>query len=197
VGTNRLEAFSDGVFAVAITLLVLDIKVPHVSEVAIGKRLLQALLDQWPVYLAFVTSFLSILIMWVNHHNIFRCIDRTDHQFLIINGLLLMGITFVPLPTALVSEYLLQRDAHVAAAVYGATYMVIALLFNLLWWYAIHQDRLLAPDADRQFVKRLSRGYRFGPLLYFAVFMLAFVSAPASLALSLALAVFFALPTSR
>jgi len=99
--TGRLEAFSDGVIAVAITLLVLDIKVPHATDLG-GGTLLRALSHQWPVYLAYLTSFATILVMWLNHHNLFKQIKRVDHTLLLLNGLLLLGVTLVPFPTALI-----------------------------------------------------------------------------------------------
>src|SRR5215469_2591255 len=100
--TGRVEAFSDGIFAIAATLLVLDLKVPQTG----GRTLASALRSQWPTYLAFVTSFATILIMWINHHRIFTLIGRSDDRLLFYNGLLLFGVTLVPFPTALVAEYL-------------------------------------------------------------------------------------------
>ena len=100
--TARIEAFSDGVFAIAITLLVLDLKVPR--DLPDGQTLTGALLAQWPAYLAFASSFMTILIMWVNHHRIFTLVGRSDSRLLFFNGLLLMGVTVVPFPTALVAD---------------------------------------------------------------------------------------------
>ena len=102
---GRLEAFSDGVFAIAITLLVLEIVVPHVEEPG---ELGQALLDLWPSYLAYATSFLTIGIMWINHHTVFRQLGEVDHRFLFINLGLLMCISFVPFPTTLLADLLDQ-----------------------------------------------------------------------------------------
>src|SRR5580704_15078074 len=129
--TDRVEAFSDGVFAIAITLLVLDIKVPR--ELPVDVTLAMALLREWPSYLAFVTSFATILNMWINHHRIFTLIDRVDDRLLFYNGLLLLGVTVVPFPTALVAAYLGHPGQYVAAAVYNGTFIVIAVFFNLLW----------------------------------------------------------------
>ena len=193
-GTSRLEAFSDGVFAIAITLLVLDIKVPKVSELPAGKTLTEALLDSWPVYLAYVTSFLTILIMWVNHHNLFKNIKRTDQTFLLINGLLLMVVSLVPFPTSLLAEYIQEPQQNVAAIVFSGTYLLIALIFNALWRYASHNDRLLGANVDRAFVQNVNRQYAFGPFLYLVCFAAAFFNGMISFLIALALAVFFALP---
>ncbi len=191
--TGRIEAFSDGVFAVAITLLVLDLRTPH--DIAGGRDLLTALLRQWPAYAGFVTSFATIGIMWVNHHRLFTMIRRSDDVLLLLNGLLLLGITFVPFPTAVLAEYFPRTGRHVAAEVYSGTYVVIAIFFNLLWRYASHRGRLLGKGADPHTVAAITRGYSFGPPSYALSFILAFLSAEASLAMNFALAIFFALPS--
>lgn len=193
--TGRVEAFSDGVFAIAVTLLVLDIKVPRIHDLPAGERLLPALLQQWPTYLAYITSFLTILIMWINHHKLFNEIRRCDHWFLVINGLLLMVVSVVPFPTALLAEYIRQPDAKLAAAIYSGVYVLIALLFNLLWRYASANDRLLRHNKDLHFIANINRQYAFGPLLYLIAFVLAFLNVTASVGMCLLLAIFFALPT--
>jgi uncharacterized membrane protein len=190
--TARIEAFSDGVFAIAITLLVLDLKVPHGVPEKTG--LLRVLLAQWPAYLAFVTSFATIGIMWINHHRLFALIARSDHSLLLLNGLLLLFVTFVPFPTAIVAEYVQGRDQHVAALVYSGTFTVLAIIFNLLWRYASYKNRLLDRRADPDAVSAITRAYSFGPALYLVSFVLAFFNVPASLAVTVALAIFFALP---
>ncbi len=116
-GTGRIEAFSDGVIAVAITLLILDVHVPNVQT-----ELLQALLKQWPTYLGYVTSFLVITIFWANHHNMFRHIQQVDYPLLVINSWFLMCIAFIPFATAVLTQYIASpTEQHTAAIVYGAT----------------------------------------------------------------------------
>src|SRR5262252_166199 len=190
--TARIEAFSDGVFAIAITLLVLDLKVP--KDLERGRSLAAALAAQWPAYIAFITSFLTILIMWVNHHRIFTLVGRSDDRLMLYNGLLLMGVTLVPFPTSLVAEYLRYEGQRTAVIVYNATFIGIAICFNLLWRTAAVNDRLLHPNADRAAVGRIFDAYRYGPLWYVIAFGMTFVSVMASLALNLALAIFYALP---
>ena len=192
--TGRVEAFSDGVFAIAITLLVLNIQVPH--DLPVGKSLAGALIDQWPTYLAFVTSFATIGIMWINHHRLFTHILRSDNTLLVLNGLLLMGITVVPFATALLAAYIGHPDEQVAALVYGGTLVLIAIFFNVLWLYASHGRRLLDRKADEGSVRAITRQYRVGPLLYLAGFLLAFVNVPLSIGTYLLLALYFALPGS-
>src|SRR4030095_5462388 len=137
--TARLEACSDGVFAIAITLLVLDLKVPR--ELGQERTLDQALVAQWPAYVAFLSSFLTILIMWVNHHRMFTLIGRADDRLLFYNGLLLLGVTLVPFPTSLVAEYLRHEGQRVAALVYNGTFIFLGMCFNMLWRRAAVGDR--------------------------------------------------------
>ena len=195
--TGRLEAFSDGVFAIAITLLILQIPLPDLTKNE--PNLLTQLGNQWATYLAYIVSFLTILIMWVNHHIIFRLIHRTDQLFLILNGLLLMVITFVNYPMAVLARSLqspdrpgLSSDQHTAALFYNGTFIVIAIIYNLLWRYASHNRRLLSKSADPLLVDSVNKQYRFGPLFYAAAFLLAILSVWGSLVLNLLLAVYFA-----
>lgn len=196
--TGRIEAFSDGIFAIAVTLLILDIKVPPArGPGARAVNLGVALMAQWPAYLAYVISFMTVLIMWVNHHKLFLHIRRIDHMFLVLNGLLLMGVTAVPFPTALLSAYINTPQAKTAGAVYCGTFLVIALLFFLLWWYASRDRRLLARSLDVESAAAITRQFRFGPPLYVLAFLLAFANVWAGLGMCTALAVFFAFPGIR
>jgi uncharacterized membrane protein len=189
--TARIEAFSDGVFAIAITLLVLDLKVPR--DVHEQERLVHILLGQWPAYLAFLTSFATILIMWINHHRIFTLVGQCDDRLLFYNGLVLLGVTLVPFPTSLVSEYLRHDGQRFAALIFNGTYIFIAICFNLLWRSASGHGRLLRRDADPNAVAAITEAYRYGPAWYVLAFALSFVSVTSSLILNLALAVYYAL----
>jgi len=191
--TGRVEAFSDGVFAIAITLLVLDLKVPRAEEIPAGMSLWQYLLGEWPVFLAYFVSFLTILIMWASHHRLFKQIRRINSTFLYINGLLLLFISVVPFPTSLLAEHIQHENSHTAMAIYSGNSFIIAVLFNLLWRYAAHKNRLLDRNADPVFVKGVNRQYWFGPPLYLMAFILAYVDVIASIATCFFLAIFFAL----
>ena len=193
--TGRIEAFSDGVFAVAITLLVLNIQVP--SPLPPDNNLIRSLFRQWPVYLAFLTSFATIGIMWINHHRLYTHIKRSDNTLMVLNLLLLLIIIFIPFPTALLAQYIFDPNEHQAAAFYSGVFCVMAICFNLLWRYASHENRLLARDADQHAVKAITNQYMFGPLLYLVTFGVAWISGPACIALNLLLAMFFALPGKR
>ncbi len=196
--TGRLEAFSDGVFAVAITLLVLTIKIPGV-DVPAGHlpndaQLWPMLLNEWPMLAAYTTSFATIGVMWINHHRLYTHIKRTNTILLLLNLLLLLVIVFIPVPTALVAEYLVRPDQYAAALLYSGTYVILAVCFNLLWRYASYHNRLLAKNADIRAVRAISIQYWFGPLPYLVAFILALFSTLASLILCFILALFFAIP---
>jgi uncharacterized membrane protein len=189
--TARIEAFSDGVFAIAITLLILEIKIPASSN----GNLYGLLMKQWPSYVSFLISFTFIGIMWINHHRLFTHIKRSDNGLLIFNLLLLLGVTSVSFPTAVLAANLGGRDQRTAAMLYHGTYIFIAVCFNLLWRYATSSKRrLLAAEFDETAVKRISSQYRLGPVLYLICFVLAWLSVPLSLLLNAALACFFAFP---
>ena len=196
--TSRLEAFSDGVFAVAITLLVLNIKIPGIdlpsSKLPDDTNLWPALLNEWPMLAAYGTSFATIGVMWLNHHRLYIHIKRTNTVLILLNLLLLLIIVFIPVPTALLAEYLVKPDQHAAAIVYSGTFLAMACCFNILWRYASYHNRLLGKNVDQRGVTAISRQYLFGPLLYLIALGLAFVNTPASIILNFLLALFFALP---
>jgi uncharacterized membrane protein len=178
--TGRLEAFSDGVFAIAITLLIIDIKVPHLSPEAADRELWAALLGLWPSFLALVMSFASILIMWVNHHGMLGLVQRVDAGFLFANGCLLLLVTFVPFPTAVLADYLDREAANTAAALYCGTYVLINLAYNLLWHTATHH-RLVQAQVPEAHIQKIRTAYRLALPVYVVATALAFVHAVAGL----------------
>jgi uncharacterized membrane protein len=193
--TDRLEAFSDGVFAIAITLLILEVKVPHAGTEGGLARALAAL---WPSYLGYVISFVTLGIMWANHHAMFTYIRRTDRYFLLIHVFFLMCISFLPFPTAVLAEHLPEPDSRrVAVALYSATLVVIALAYNAVWWYAVTGRRLLGRNADPDAVRTISRRYALGPISYLVSFALAFANVWASLSVHGILAFLYLLPEGK
>lgn len=138
--TGRVEAFSDGVFAIAITLLVLnllDLKLPGLTTDP--STLARALAGAWPTYLVFLLSFATILIMWVYHHRLFQELKRAETSLLFANGFLLLLVTAVPFPTNLVDVYLRTPAASVACAVYAGFFVLINIAYDLLWWTIARQ----------------------------------------------------------
>ena len=189
--TARLETFADGVMAIAITLLILEVKShPDVP----GSRLAAVLSHDWPSYAAYVVSFLVIGIIWVNHHHMFRLIERTNHAFLMMNVVFLMPIAVLPWPTALVADHLQDSGRTIAAVVYGLVMESTAIMFNVVWRYASHGKRLLDPRVSDEAIERANRNYLVGPVVYGVATLVALVNAWASLAIFAALAVYWLLP---
>ena len=187
--TGRLESFSDGIFAFAITLLVLGL---HDPAQAVGDNLLKGLINEWPAFFAFFTSFLTILIMWVNHHDMFNFIRKTDTRFMFLNGFLLLTVTLNPFTTSLVADNLLDTNASTAAGVYAGVFVFLSIVWNLLWRYASSGHRLVTNVVSDANIKKVNRDFDMGTLLYGACFVLAFFSGIASVVAILLMAVFWA-----
>ena len=186
--TTRMETFSDGIFAIAATLLVLELSVHGVS----GKRLGHELLHIWPSYLAYVTSFVTIGIIWINHHHTVSLIGRVNRTFLFINNLLLLTIAFLPFPTKLVAQNLRGGGGEEAAALaYAATFVLMAVL-HLIWWrYARNSRRLIAAETPDAALRAVDRAYLPGVPMYGTVFVVAFFSPLAAVLITFAIAAFY------
>ena len=191
--TGRVEAFSDGVFAIAITLLVLNLKIPHGDG---SGDLSSILLKQWPTFIAFLNSFGTILIIWMNHHNLFGNIHRTNNIFMLANGFLLLCVTFLPFPTSLVADYYGHPGEITAAALYCGTFFVMSIAFNILWRYASYKHRLLSRSVSTEQVESINRQYLVGPTFYGLSLIVSFVNVTASLLLTIVLAVFYSITAS-
>jgi uncharacterized membrane protein len=189
--TARIEAFSDGVFAIAITLLILEIQVPPQTP---HGGLAGALMNLWPSYLAFLASFMTIGIMWLNHHRLFTLIIKNDDGLIAFNLLLLLGVTWLPFPTALLAEHLEgpHADQKTAALVYAGSFFAIAIVFNLMWRY-VCRAKIVYEHLN---VRAITRQYALGPIMYAGLVVVAFFSAEWCLALSILFALYFALPPS-
>lgn len=174
--SRRAEAFSDGVFAIAITLLVLNLRLPAPTRgcSTVGCELLAA----WPSYFAYVVSFLTIGIMWMNHHTILGHVTRVDRPLLVLNLLLLMGVVAIPYPTEVVAAHLVRDGGGTAAFAYGLVMIVISAGFGGIWVYVVtHGDRLgapLPPDALRRSIP----GFTLGGVVYAAGAVIAVVGFP-------------------
>ena len=188
--TARLETFSDGVFGIAATLLILEIRLPGHGT------LTHQLLGLWPSYIAYATSFATIGIMWINHHEIFRHVARANRTFLALSVLFLMVIAFIPFPTLVLARHLNDGNATTAAVFYGLTNIVMAIMFSAIWFYASRGRRLLAADADQRAVTGISRSFVPGVPLYAAATASAFISSWIAVGLFCALAVFYVLESS-
>jgi uncharacterized membrane protein len=192
VSTGRLESFSDGVIAVAITLLVLNIAVPKPPDPHLG----HSLGVQWPVYAAYVTSFLTIGIIWINHHAMISRLARADHTVLILNLLLLLTIGVIPFGTSLMATYLKEGQGDkLAAAIYAGIFLAMSLAFGgLNRQILLRRTHLLKVELSLEHRRKILARGRAGLPPYMLATGIAAVSAYASLAICAALAVFYALP---
>ena len=185
-GTGRLETFSDGVFAIAATLLVLEFSVTSTRD------LTHQLLHLWPSYLAYVTSFVTIGIIWMNHHHTVSLLGRIDRTMLFVNNLLLLTVAFLPFPTGLVGRAIQEGHGEQAAALaYAATLVVMAILHQFWWRYARNDRRLIADGTPDSALRAVDRAYLPGVPMYGAVFVLAFFSPLAAVFLTFAIAAFY------
>jgi uncharacterized membrane protein len=187
--TNRLEAFSDGVFAIAITLLVLEIRVPS------GESLGRGLLLLWPSYLAYAISFIVIGAIWINHHAMFDWIVRADQKLLLLNTLHLLFIAFLPFPTAVLAEAFHRHSGQeIATAFYGGTLTMIGVLVTAMWWYAASRHELLIDTLSPEQAKTIGKRFLIGPAGYGFATLLAFLNPWLSIALFVMLNVYFLWP---
>ncbi len=172
--TERITAFSDGVFSIAITLLVLNLRVP----IVLSSKLPGELLKQSPSLLSYLLSFVIVGIYWIAHHNMFHYIKRSDRPFLWINILLLMCVAFIPFPAGLLGQYPTQS---ISVIIYASSLILTNLMLSLLWWYATSNHRLVDQDTDPHFVRTVNRRNMTAPVVYLVSIGLSFLSPLASL----------------
>jgi uncharacterized membrane protein len=189
VSTDRLESFSDGVMAIAITLLVLELRVPATSESGLARDLL----EQWPSFAAYGVSFAVIGIIWVNHHAVLANVARVDRPLLFLNLLLLLFVAAIPWPTALVAEHLQgpEIDASVAVAVYGGNATAVALSFNLMWRWIVRDDTMIHDHLDVETLRATTRRFSLGLIVYPVAVGLAFVSPLAAMGVHALVALYY------
>jgi uncharacterized membrane protein len=194
MSVGRLEAFSDGVLAIVITLLILDVKVPTAAEGHLGRELAA----QWPQYAAYLSSFLIVGTIWLNHHAVVSLLARADHGVQVHNLLLLLPVSVLPWPTAVLAEYLRDGtadDQRVAVLLYGITSSLMAVTFNLMWRYLLRHPELRRPEVTRESLAVRNRRFNIGLLSYPVVTLVGLLSVPLFLVLVFALAVLYLLPT--
>jgi uncharacterized membrane protein len=175
MGKGRTEAFSDGVFAIAITLLILEIKVPPINGQS-NRELAWALVSLWPSFFAFVGSFATILVLWINHHGLFTLAEHATPNFLFANGFLLLCVTFIPFPTALLAQHLTGPGANTATVVYCGTYVLTNLSYHLLL-SAVTSPQSIRKDVSPTLIRRVRIAYVFGSLIYIAATVVAWFHA--------------------
>jgi uncharacterized membrane protein len=189
--TGRLEAFSDGVFAIAITLLIIEVAVPEGHA-----PLLDRLIDQWPSYLVYALSFATIGVMWANHHNIYPLIGRCTHGLVVANLALLLVVAFIPFPTKVLGDNLRDvplADKRTAALFYNGTFFLMAVMYNTMWQIAAWKNRLIAPGREAE-AEIVSRKYWPGSPAYLFAIAVAFWSPLASIAVNTVVMFLYGLP---
>jgi uncharacterized membrane protein len=191
VETARLEAFSDGVFAIAITLLIIEVGVN-----AGGGSLAHRLAEQWPSYAAYVVSFAMIGIIWLNHHQMFKSIRSADHGLFVLNLALLLVVSFIPFPTKIMGDELhgTFADRRTAALFYGSTFVAVSLAFNALWLWAARGRRLIEPRTIQPSVDAHTRRNLLGIPAFTVATLVAFWSPEVALILYGAIALSYLLP---
>jgi uncharacterized membrane protein len=188
VSTSRTEAFSDGKDAIAATLLVLELKVPQVEPGGLA----DALLESWPSYATYVVSFLTIGIIWVNHHAVLDRIREVNRPLLFMNLMFLMAVAAIPFPTALLGDYLQAgHDERLAAVVYGGTMSLMGVTFGAIWAYAVLSDDLLHARVDRTRARRSLWIFAAGTPLYVLAIGASLLSATLALVIYAVLALFY------
>jgi len=175
---DRIVFFSDAVFAIAITLLVLDIRVPDIPANLAAEQLPGRLLDLWPKFFSYMLSFLVIISYWMAHHSIFRVIRGYDRGLMWLNSLFLMCIAFLPFPTALLSEY---SDEQLVVVIYAGSLAITRLLLSAVWWYASSKPRLARLDADPGTITIINLRALFMPLVFLLSIAISFVSISAAI----------------
>jgi uncharacterized membrane protein len=187
-GTSRIEAFSDGVFAIAITLLILEIRLPHEMghphEAAHGS-LLHVLLELWPSFFALALSFFVILVHWISHHEIIRLVRATNHPLQLANGFVLLYITFIPFPTAVLASHLVGTEMSTAVTFYCATFVLGNVAFNVLF-ETIARGGLYRPEVDAERIREIRHGLRMIGVFYIFAVLVAQVAPWVALAMNIA-----------
>lgn len=195
--TVRMEGFSDAIFAIAITLLVLDLHVPNAEDFTNSIDLVNFLRGQWPTFLAFTISFFSIYIMWVNHHKLFKQIYSRNTGITFTNGLILFFVTAVSYPTSLLARFITGPSAHIAVAIYTGLFVLINISYNLLWYMASRDKALLRPDITDNAIRKIKMNYLYGFPTYCLAFGLSFKYPTMALIICVALWIFWALSSGK
>lgn len=188
--TLRIETFSDGVFCIAVTLLSIEIGVEIHGDVT-NNHLTHALVSKWPIYLAYVISFVNVLLAWIGHHSLFKMLHRSDNSIMITNGLLLMLVALVPFPTKTLGEFLLTGGFKTATIFYTGYFVLISIAFRLLWYAAIRKPGILMHEVTDKQIKETTRNENIGLICNSIILAVAFINPWLALALSFAMWIYW------
>ncbi len=188
--TLRIETFSDGVFCIAVTLLSIEIGVELHGD-ATNKQLTHALLAKWPIYLAYIISFVNVLLAWIGHHSLFKMLQRSDNSIMITNGFLLMLVALVPFPTKTLGEFLVTDGFKTAVIFYTGYFVLISIAFRLLWFAATHKAGVLMKDVTEKQIRLTTRNENIGLICNTTILVMAFINPWLALSLSFAMWVYW------
>jgi uncharacterized membrane protein len=194
ISRDRIGTLTDGVFAIVMTLLVLEIAVPQLSHSEAASELPKQLSELWPVILSYVTSFIILGFFWIAHDDQFHYIKRANRTLLWITIFYLMFIAFVPFSTALIGEY---GDQQISVIIYGINITIVGFWIYVQWWYAAKDHRLVDSDLDPAFITIMSRRFLLGPIIYLIATAISFVSIPASLIIYIATPLYYLVPPRK
>jgi len=189
--TARVEAFSDGVFAIAITLLILEIKVPKADIEMTNRELFASLINLWPSYFAFLLSFTAVLIMWINHHGFFKYLRTINSRFLYANGFLLLMVTFIPFPTAVLAQHINSAACNVSSAFYCGAMVMVSVAYNVLWFTTAYKRSLVKDEISDALIIKIRNAYWFGFFVYMVSFIVSFFYAITGLLICISLWIFW------
>lgn len=195
--TARIEAFSDAVFAIAVTLLVLELHVPEFRDGQNPQLLIDALKSQWTGYLAFVISFCSIFIIWVNHHKLFKQIYKRNTSIMFANGLILFLVSIASYPSSLLARFYDTPSRQVSVSIYTGMFVLINLSYILLWHLASKDRSLLRPGLGESQIRDIRNSYLYGLPTYLIAFVLSFYMPVAALCICILLWVFWVISSKK
>lgn len=191
-GTNRLEGFTDGIFATAATLLIFNVVVPETDGTA--QSLINGLSEQWPIYAGLVLSYVLIASTWANHHRLYRYIARTNHTLLVLNTLMMLTVVVIPFITTVLATTLANPDqTQIGTFLYGGIWTIGGISYNATWWYAVRAN-LIDPEMPPEAVRITTRRIAMGPILYGLGFIASFIHPYIALPIFVLPAILFLLP---
>jgi uncharacterized membrane protein len=191
-GNERLFAFSDGVFAITITLLVLEIKIPEISKELVATKLVSELSHLFPFIISHLISFLVLGIFWVAHHNMFAHVKRHNHILLWLNIVFLMCVASIPFPTGLLGTY---PDQQISVIIYSGVLGVTGVVLALMWWY-VTTYRLVDDETDPEFVRFVYQHVLKAPIFYFSAILASFLSLTLAKLILICVTIFYIIPNA-
>lgn len=191
LSTDRIEALSDAAFAIVMTILAIELRIPEVTANLVSKELFPALLSLWPSVFSYFMSFIVLGVFWVHHHKQFNYIEVTDRALIWINIVFLMFVAMIPFSTAFLGRYI---GESIAAILYASHLAIIGTILFIHWWYATKDCHLVEDNISRELVKKAKKRLLFGPKFFLVSIAAAFFSSTISLLLIVVVIIYYLLP---